>query len=169
MIWGLTQTSWLVSRTQSNLWLLFNLLSDHNQIKTTTTLFIIGITIKQGLLHSERKWKWKSFSCIWLFVTPRTVWSLPGSSVHRNSPGQNIGVGSRSHLQGIFPTQGSNPGLPHCRRILYNLSLQGSPLLSTLGWYSCLRLHAWVPIYSGVFIILGGYVLRPPVDAWNCA
>ena len=39
-----------------------------------------------------------------------------------NSPGQNIGVGSLSLLQGIFPTQGSNPGLPHCRRILYWLS-----------------------------------------------
>ena len=40
----------------------------------------------------------------------------------RNSPGQNTGVGSLSLLQGIFPTQGSNPGLPHCRRILYQLS-----------------------------------------------
>ena len=36
-----------------------------------------------------------------------------------NSPGQNTGVGSLSLLQGIFPTQGSNPGLPHCRQILY--------------------------------------------------
>ena len=40
-----------------------------------------------------------------------------------NSPGQNTGVGSLSLLQGIFPTQGSNPGLPHCRQILYQLSL----------------------------------------------
>ena len=32
-----------------------------------------------------------------------------------NSPGQNTGVGTQSLLQGIFPTQGSNPGLPHCR------------------------------------------------------
>ena len=39
-----------------------------------------------------------------------------------NSPGQNTGVGSLSLLQGIFPTQGSNPGLPHCRRILFQLS-----------------------------------------------
>ena len=44
-----------------------------------------------------------------------------------NSPGQDTRVGSRSLLQGIFPTQGSNPGLPHCRRILYQLSHQGSP------------------------------------------
>ena len=44
-----------------------------------------------------------------------------------NSPGQNTGVGSFSLLQGIFPTQGSNPGLPHYKWILYQLSHQGSP------------------------------------------
>ena len=46
-----------------------------------------------------------------------------------NSPGQNTGVGSLSLLQGIFPTQGSNPGLLHCRRILYQLSHKGSPYI----------------------------------------
>ena len=40
----------------------------------------------------------------------------------RNSPGQNTGVGSLSILQGIFPTQRSNPDLPHCKKILYQLS-----------------------------------------------
>ena len=44
----------------------------------------------------------------------------------RNSPGQNTGVGSLSLLQGIFPTQGWNPVLPHCRQILYQLSHKGS-------------------------------------------
>ena len=44
-----------------------------------------------------------------------------------NSPGQNTGVRSRSLLQGIFPTQGENPGLPRCRWILNVLSHQGSP------------------------------------------
>ena len=44
-----------------------------------------------------------------------------------NSSGHNPGVGSLSLLQGIFPTQGSNPGLPHCRQILYQLSHKGSP------------------------------------------
>ena len=39
-----------------------------------------------------------------------------------NSPGQNTRVGSRSLLQGIFPTQISNRGLLHCRQILYPLS-----------------------------------------------
>ena len=41
-----------------------------------------------------------------------------------NSPGQSTGVVSHSLLHGIFPTQGSNPSLPHCRRILYHLSHQ---------------------------------------------
>ena len=45
-----------------------------------------------------------------------------------NSPGQNTGVGSLFLLQRIFPTQGLNPRLPHCRRILYKLSYQGSPV-----------------------------------------
>ena len=50
-----------------------------------------------------------------------------------NSPGQNAGMGSLSFLQGIFPTQGSNPGLPHCRGIFYQLSHKGSPK-ATLEW-----------------------------------
>ena len=49
-----------------------------------------------------------------------------------NSPGQNTGVGSLSLLQEIFPTQGLNPGLPHCRHILYQLSQKGSPWI--LEW-----------------------------------
>ena len=53
--------------------------------------------------------------------------SLPGSSVYADSPGQNPGVGYHALLQGIFPTQGSNPGLPHCRQILDHLSHQGNP------------------------------------------
>ena len=48
-----------------------------------------------------------------------------------DSPGQNAGVGSLSLLQGIFPTQGLNPGLQHCRWILYHLSFKGSPHMYT--------------------------------------
>ena len=44
-----------------------------------------------------------------------------------NSPGQNTGVGSFSLLQGIFPTQGTKSGLPHCRQVLYQLNHKGSP------------------------------------------
>ena len=51
-----------------------------------------------------------------------------------NSPGQDTGVGSLSLLQGTFPTQWWNPGLPYCRRILYQLSHNSNPLQ-----YSCLE------------------------------
>ena len=49
-----------------------------------------------------------------------------------NPPGQNTGVPSLSLCQGKFPTQGLNPGLQHCRWILYQLSHQGSPRI--LQW-----------------------------------
>ena len=52
--------------------------------------------------------------------------SPPGSSVHGDSPGKNTGVGCHALLQAIFPTQGSNLGLLHFRRILYQLDHQGS-------------------------------------------
>ena len=58
--------------------------------------------------------------------------SLPGSSTHGDSPGKITGVGCHALLQGIFPTQGLNPGLSHCRQILYQLSHQGSPRI--LEW-----------------------------------
>ena len=47
-------------------------------------------------------------------------YSQPGFSVHGDSPGKNTGVGCHALLQGIFPTQGLNPGLRHCRWILYH-------------------------------------------------
>ena len=53
--------------------------------------------------------------------------NLPGSSVHGDPPSRNTGVGFHALLQGIFPAQGLNPGLPHCRQILYLLSHLGSP------------------------------------------
>ena len=48
--------------------------------------------------------------------------SLSGSSVPGDSPVKKTGVGFHFLLQGIFPTQGSNPGLLHCRRVLYQPS-----------------------------------------------
>ena len=57
-----------------------------------------------------------------------SLWDPNGLYNPWNSPGQNTEVGSLSLLQGIFPTQGLNPGLRHCRQILYQLSHKGSPL-----------------------------------------
>ena len=73
--------------------------------------------------HKSWKWKWKSLSHVQLFATPWTVYST------WNSPGKNMGVGCHFLLQGVFSTQGLNPGLLHCRQILYHLHHQGSPLL----------------------------------------
>ena len=75
--------------------------------------------------------------------------SLPGSSVHRDSPGKNTGVGCHALLQGIFPNQGLNSGLPHYRQILYGLSHQGSP---TTG--KTIALTMWTFIGKVVSLIL---------------
>ena len=48
-----------------------------------------------------------------------------------NSPSKNTGLGSHSLLQGNFTTQGLNPGLLHCKQIVYDLSHQGSPTFGT--------------------------------------
>ena len=80
----------------------------------------------------KRKWnESESRSVMSNSLWPHGLYS-PG-----NSPGQNTGLGSLSLLQGIFPTQGSNPGLPHCRWVLYRLSHMGSP-----------RILKWVAIPS---------------------
>ena len=72
-----------------------------------------------------------------------------------NSPGQNTGVGSFSLLQGIFPTQGSNPGFPHCRWILYHLSHKGSP--GILEWVAFPISRGSSQHQTGVFCIAGGF------------
>ena len=80
------------------------------------------------------------FSRVQLFCDPMGC-SLPGSSVHGDSPGTNTGVGRHALLQGIFPTQGSNPYLwcrLHCRQVLYPLSHLGSPsTYYTRHYYRC--------------------------------
>ena len=71
-----------------------------------------------------------------------------------NSPGLNTGAGSLSILQGIFPTQGLNPGLPHCRWILYQ---QGKPKNTGMG---CLSLLQWIFLtrnWTGVSCIAGRF------------
>ena len=74
-----------------------------------------------------------------------------------NSPGQNTGVGSLSLLQGIFPTQGSNPGLPHCRQILYQLSHKGSPRILEWLAYPFFRESSQPRNWTGVSCIAGGF------------
>ena len=86
----------------------------------------------------------------WLFAIPwlYSPW---------NSPGKNTGVGSLSLLQGIFPTQGLNPGLPHCRQILYQLSQKGSPRILEWVAYPFSRGSSWPRNQTGVSCIAGGF------------
>ena len=83
--------------------------------------------------------------------------SPPGSSVHGDSPGKDTRVGCHVLLQGIFPTQGSNPGLPHCQQILYHLSHQGSPGILEWVAYPISRGSSWPRNQIGVFCIAGGF------------
>ena len=77
----------------------------------------------------------------WAMITSVTQLLCPW-----NSQGKNTGVDSHSLLQGIFLTQGSNPGLLHCRQILYCLSHQGNPCIymfcAVSSCFSCVWLFA---------------------------
>ena len=90
---------------------------------------------QQEYVSENEKWECFSLSHIWVFLTrglQPTRLLCPWSS-----PGVNTGVGRHSLLQGIFLTQGLNPGLPHfCRQILYQLSHQG--IFSVYQLLSCL-------------------------------
>ena len=67
--------------------------------------------------------------------------------------GQNPGVGSLSFLQGVFPTQASNPGLLHCRQILYQLSHKGSPRMLEGVAYPFSRGSSWTRNWTRVSCI----------------
>ena len=71
-----------------------------------------------------------------------------GSSVHGDSPGKNTGVGCNALLQGIFPTQGLNPSLPHCRCILYCLNHQGSHLYFSEGVFLIHEIISFFKFYE---------------------
>ena len=111
-----------------------------------------------------------------------------------DSPGKNTGVGCHSLLLGIFPTQGSKPGLLYCRQILYCLSHQESPqyiLIHTIRvkvkvkLLSRVRLFAtpWTVAYqappsigfsrqeywSGVPLPSPGYLPHPGIETWSPA
>ena len=74
-----------------------------------------------------------------------------------NSLGQNTGVSSLSLLQGIFPTQGLDPGLPRCRRILYQLTHKGSPRILEWVAYPFSRVSSRSSNQTGVSWMAGGF------------
>ena len=76
-----------------------------------------------------------------------------------NSPGKNTAVGSHALLQGIFPTQGSDLGLLHCRRILYRPSHQGSPILVCVCFCCVTQQTLDKHVYRN-FLTQSNYLLR---------
>ena len=91
-----------------------------NQSVVPCPVLIIASCSAYRFLRRQVKWKWK-------LVMSESLWPHWLYSPW-NSPGKNTGVGCHFLLQ-IFPTQGLNPGLPHCRQTLYHLSHQGSTAL----------------------------------------
>ena len=82
-------------------------------------------------------------------VVSNSLW-LRGLYSPGNSPGQNSGVDSLSLLQGIFPTRGSNPGLPNCRQILYQLSHKGNPRILEWVAYPFSNRSSWLRNWPGI-------------------
>ena len=120
-----------------------------------STCFCLPKEIWRGFLLSKKKrWKMKiAFSiCFTAGITeaPRTPSKESGTARQEY-------WSSHSLLQGIFPTQGSNPGLPHCRRILYHLSHQGSPRILEWAAYPFSRGSSQPRNWTRVFCIAGGF------------
>ena len=110
-------------------WLLGNL-----DLDTVYTLMV-----SEGFTLSH-PWRRIESVCLCVCVLSRLVMSDSlGPQCSWHSPGKNTGVGSHSLLQGIFPTQGSNQALLHCRHILYCLRYQGSPWIEN-PWVQILGL-----------------------------
>ena len=101
----------------------------------------------------------ESESRVWLF---KTSWTIPWGS-----PGQNTGVGNLSLLQGIFPTQGSNPGLPRWRQLLYQLSHKGSPRILEWVGYPFSSGSSWLRNWTGVSCIAGRFFTNWAINLGN--
>ena len=93
-----------------------------------------------------------------------TLWdpmdcSPPGSSVHGILQARTLEWVAMPFSRGIFPTQGLNPGLPHCRWILYCLSHPGSPLITILSYKTFFLVLTTCKIYSLSNFQIGNTVL----------
>ena len=103
-------------------------------------------------------------------VTSDSLWPH-GLYSSWNSPGQNTGVGSLFLLQGIFPTQRSNPSLPHCIQILYHLSYKGSPRILEWAAHPFSSTSSWprdrtqVPHTAGRFFT--NWATREDEEYWS--
>ena len=117
----------------------------------------MGGTKKRSLKPKLLKWS-ESHSVMSDSLRPHGLYSP------WNSPGQNTGASSLSVLQGIFPTQGSNPSLPHCRWIPYQVSQKASPRILEWVDFPFSRGASWPRNQTAVSCISGGFILCQIVD-----
>ena len=119
------------------------------------------LTIVLSLEHDILVWEHKMLDTVHKKESESESHSIVSNSLQPhglwNSAGQNTGVGSLSLLQEIFPTQWSNPGLPHCRQILYQLSHQESPRILEWVAYPFSRRSSRPRNQTGVSCIAGGF------------
>ena len=113
--------SWLLLRCKPYFSLILTLLHSDPMIQTKLLNFLNMFSYKQTSTIGLEGLESESWS-----VGSHSLWPH-GLYSPWNSLGQNTGMDSLSILQGVFPTQGSNPGLPHFRQIVYQLSHQGRP------------------------------------------
>ena len=116
---------------------------------------IHGVAKSPTRLSNWTELNWYIQCCAVVTQLCQTPWtpmdySLPGTSVHEDSPGKNTGVGCHALHQGIFPTHGLNPGLPHYKQILYCLSHQGSPRILEWVAYPFSRGSSWPRNWTGL-------------------
>ena len=97
----------------------------------------VGLLAESDRNGSFVLWWVSKVNCVWLFATPWTVQSMAFSR-------QNTGVGSLSLLQGIFPTQGLNLGLPHCRRFLTGYGRSLNSILKMTSFFIHIGLPWWL-------------------------
>ena len=107
-----------------------------------------------GIFHSAKDKRVEKLCCAALCLVAQSCPTLcnlmdcnpSGSSAHGDSPSKT-GVGYHALFQGIFPTQGLDPGLPHCRWILYHLNHLIYMVASNFIWsfffffFKCKQLH----------------------------
>ena len=95
-------------------------------------------------------------SCSVVFDSLRPCGLQPARLLcHEDAPGKNTGVGCHALLEGIFPSEGLNPGLPHCRQIFYYLSHQGSPRILEWVAYPFSRGSSLPRNWTGVSCVAG--------------
>ena len=132
--------------------------------------FTIGKTWNQPQCPLTEEWIRKMCICVVRCLVAQSCptlcnpmdYSPPGSSVHWDSSGKDTGVCCHALLQGNFPSQGLNAGLPLCRCILYHLSHQGSPpvYIVRLNWHITLckfkvqNVFIWYTYYCSLIITM---------------